>query len=254
MPATFTRTPVETERREPGIGGKPPVDRRPTGGGGGGGDDEWKDRGGGPRELLHTARCYLFSVLAADLLFFGLLVRFFFARQSGLIMDPRAHHFSGDWYPVPLPPILFVSAVLLIFSSVTMELARQSIFHEIDVMEEWLGMGRPAMRRALPWVAATLLTGALFLSGQGLAWKQLSEQGFAFDRRSTPASYFFYLMTGLHGIHIAVGILALALCLSVLGQFKRIEYRQIAIDATAWFWHAMVGVWLLLFAVLLFGQ
>jgi len=30
MPATFTRHTVETERKDPGIGGKPPVDRRPT--------------------------------------------------------------------------------------------------------------------------------------------------------------------------------------------------------------------------------
>jgi cytochrome c oxidase subunit 3 len=254
MPATFTRTPVETERREPGIGGKPPVDRRPTGGGGGGGDDEWNEQGRGPRELLHTTRCYLFSVLAADLLFFGLLVFFFFARQAGLIMDPRTHHFSGDWHPVQLPPILYVSTALLIVSSLTMELARQSIFYEIDVLEEWLGLGKPAMRRALPWLAATLLIGAAFLSGQGWTWKQLAEQGFAFDRHSTPASYFFYLMTGLHCVHIAVGILALVLCLSVLGLLKRIEYRQVAIDATAWFWHTMVLVWLALFAVLLFGQ
>ncbi len=42
MPATFTHSPAETERKEPGIGGKPPVDRRPTGGGGGGGDDDWR--------------------------------------------------------------------------------------------------------------------------------------------------------------------------------------------------------------------
>jgi len=40
MPATFTHSPAETERKEPGIGGKPPLDRRPTGGGGGGGDDD----------------------------------------------------------------------------------------------------------------------------------------------------------------------------------------------------------------------
>ncbi len=35
MPSIFTPTPAEIERKEPGIGGKPPVDRRPTGGGGG---------------------------------------------------------------------------------------------------------------------------------------------------------------------------------------------------------------------------
>ena len=254
MPATFTRTPTETERKDPGIGGKPPVDRRPTGGGGGGGDDDWKNERRGPRELLYRIRLFLFSALAADMLFFALLVLFFFARQAGLRMNPRTHELIGDWHPVQLPPILYLNSAVLLLSSLTMELARRNIFREIDVLEEWLGLGRPALRRTLPWVAATLILGALFLSGQGMAWRQLTAQGFAFDRRSTPASYFFYVITGLHGVHLVLGVVALILCLSVLSWLKRVEYRQIAIDATAWFWHAMVLAWLLLLGVLGFGQ
>jgi len=63
MPSIFTPTPAETERKEPGIGGKPPVDRRPTGGGGGGGDDEWKNERHGPRELLNRVRFFVLSAL-----------------------------------------------------------------------------------------------------------------------------------------------------------------------------------------------
>jgi cytochrome c oxidase subunit 3 len=255
MPTTFTRTPTETERKAPGIGGKPPVDRRPTGGGGsGGGDDDWKNPGRGPGELLHRVRLYLFSALAADMLFFGLLVLFFFARQTGLRMDPRTHVFAGDWHPVQLPPLLYLSTAVLLFSSLTIELARQNIFREFDVLEEWLGLGKPALGRTLPWVAGTLALGVLFLSGQGMAWKQLTAQGFAFAHGASPASYFFYLMTGLHAVHLLLGVIALVLCLTVLSRLKRVEYRQIAIDATAWFWHSMVVAWLLLLAVLVLGQ
>ena len=76
MPSIFTPTPSETERKEPGIGGKPPVDRRPTGGGGGGGDDEWKNERRGPRELLNKVRFFVLSGLAADMIFFAVLVLF----------------------------------------------------------------------------------------------------------------------------------------------------------------------------------
>ena len=86
-----------------------------------------------------------------------------------------------------------------------MEFAREGIFREIDVLEEWLGLGRPALRRSRPWLAATLGLGVLFLAGQAMAWKQLTAQGFAFDRFATPASYFFYIITGLHAAHLAVG-------------------------------------------------
>ncbi len=255
MPSIFTPTPAETERKEPGIGGKPPVDRRPTGGGGGGGDDEWRNERHGPREQLHRVRFFVLSALAADMLFFAVLVVFFFARQAGLQMNPRTHLFYPDWRPIVLPRILYLNTLILVLSSLAMERARQNIFREIDVLEEWLGLGRPALRATLPWVAATLGAGILFLAGQAFAWKQLTAQGFAFDRvQVTPASYFFYVITGLHALHLVLGILALAFCLVGLGGLRRVEFRQIAIDSTAWFWHFMTGAWLMLLAVLALGQ
>jgi len=219
MPSTFTRTPTEAERKEPGIGGKPPVDRRPTGGGGGGGDDDWKNERRGPRELLHRVRFFLFSALAADMLVFAVLVLVFFARQAGMWMDPRTHRFISDWHPVGLPHILYLNTVVLLLSSLTIEKARQNIF-----------------------------------AGQVVAWTQLTAVGYAFDRWATPASYFFYLISGLHAAHVVLGVLALAFCLCALGWLKRVEYRQIAVDVTAWYWHTMSLAWLVLFAVLALGQ
>ena len=254
MPSIFTPSTTEIERKVPGTGGKPPVARRPTGGGGGGGDDDWNKQRRGPRELLNKVRFFVFFALAADLLFFAALVLFFFARQAGLRMDPRTHMFTGDWRPVLLPPILYLNTAILLLSGLTMEKARLSIFREIDVLEEWLGLGRPALRRALPWVAATLCLGILFLTGQWMAWKQLTARGFAFDEWSTPASYFFYVITGMHAAHLILGVGGLVVCLSCLNLFKRIEFRQIAVDSTAWFWHVMGLTWVVLFAVLVLGQ
>jgi cytochrome c oxidase subunit 3 len=169
-------------------------------------------------------------------------------------MDPRTHELSRDWQPVLLPPILYLNTAVLLLSALTMELARQNIFREVDVMEEWLGLGRPALRRTLPWMAATLTLGVLFLTGQVMAWRQLTAQGFAFGKWATPASYFFYIITGLHAAHLVLGIAALTLCLGTLGLLKRVELRQIAVDVTAWYWHVMGLAWLLLLVVLTAGQ
>lgn len=187
-------------------------------------------------------------------MFFVVLVALFYARQAGTHMDARTLRQVGDWRPVLLPPILFINTALLILSSLTMEFARERIFREIDVLEEWLGLGRPALRRAQPWIAATLFLGLLFLAGQFTAWKQLTAQGFVFDRWATPASYFFYIITGLHAAHLAIGVIALIFCVTALGWLKRVESRQIAVDATAWFWHTMGLAWVVLFAVLVYGQ
>jgi cytochrome c oxidase subunit 3 len=254
MPSIFTPIPSEIERKAPGTGGKPPVDRRPTGGGGGGGDDDWKNSRRNPRELLYRTRAFVFCALTGDMMFFVVLVTLFYARQAGTHMDPQTLRQIGDWHPILLPPILFLNTAVLLLSSVSVELARRHIFSEIDVLEEWLGLGKPALRRTLPWIAVTLVLGLAFVAGQVAAWRQLTAQGFAFDKSATPASYFFYLITGLHGAHLLVGIIALIVCLCALNRFKRVESRQIAVDATAWFWHTMGVAWLVLFGVLVLGQ
>jgi cytochrome c oxidase subunit III len=254
MPVSFTHTPAETERKEPGFGGKPPLDLRPTGGGGGGGDDDWESARNGPRSLLHKVRFFVLLALASDMMFFLMLVVAFFARQTGTHFDPHTQTPVGDWHPVKLPPILYLNTAVLVLSSLTMEVARHNIFREMDVLEEWLGLGRPALARTLPWVAATFGLGGLFLVGQWMAWVQLTAQGFAFDSGSTPASYFFYLITGSHAVHLLLGLGMLAGCLCAMGLLKRVELRQIAIDSTAWYWHAMGAAWVVLFAVLMLGQ
>ena len=254
MPPIFTPIPSEVERKAPGTGGKPPVDRRPTGGGGGGGDDDWRSPRRGPREALHRTRAFVFCALAGDMMFFFALVAVFYARQAATHMDPRTLQQIGDWHPVLLPRILYFNTAILALSSITMELARRHIFREFDVLEEWLGLGKPALRRTLPWLGATLALGLMFLAGQVIAWRQLTAQGFAFNRWATPASYFFYLITGLHAAHLFVGVIILVICLSSLALLKRVESRQIAVDAAAWFWHTMGLAWLILFGVLIFGQ
>jgi cytochrome c oxidase subunit 3 len=253
MPSTFTHSPAETERKEPGIGGKPPVTRRPTGGGGGGGDDDWNNERRKPREKLRRTRFTVFLLLGADLLMYAVLVIVFYAGQASFHIDPRSQEIIGDWHPVGLPPILFINTALLALSSLTMELARRSIFRELDVLEEWLGMGKPALKRALPWLAATLVLGVLFLAGQLVVWSQLTAQGFTWGRLATPPSNFFYILTGFHAAHMVGGVVALIWCLCALGSYKSVERRQIAVDSTAWFWHTTGVVWLMLFAVLAAG-
>ena len=248
MPATFTRTPVDTERRNPGIGGKPPLDQRPTGGGGDG--DNWENRPPGrrgPRALLRRYRLVLFFALAGDLMFFMPLVTAFFLRQGSGRIDIRNHYIS-DWHPLAVPPILWLNTALLLLSSLAIEIARRQLFHEIDVMEEWLGLGRPAVRRATPWLIATAVLGLAFLAGQWMAWQQLFAQGVSFA--SNPTNDLFYLITGIHGAHLLVGLMALGAALAALFVFKRVEYRQIAVDCSAWYWHTMGVFWIFLFTML----
>jgi cytochrome c oxidase subunit 3 len=126
------------------------------------------------------------------------------------------------------------------------------MFHEVDVMDEWLGLGKPITRAAIPWVAATVVLGIVFLVGQWIAWTQLALQHVFF--LSNPSSHFFYLITGVHGIHLILGIFGLIAALIGLYVSRSLETRQIMVDCASWYWHSMGLFWLFLFTLLVFFQ
>jgi len=264
MPATIHPSDIERRPRrngdvdhgdldhgDHGNGRRPPTDKR-TGGGGDG--DNWGDRSHssrGPREKLKRYRLGVFFMLAGDLMFFVAIVSAFFVSQASGRFDAY-NNYINQWLPTAIPPVLWLNTALLILSSVSAEIARRKMFHPIDAMEEWFGLGRPTARHATPWLAATLILGVLFLAGQWLAWKQLAMQHVFFH--SNPSSHFFFLITGVHGVHLILGVAALFAALIGLTYIKQVEDRQILVDCSVWYWHSMGVFWMFLFVLLAFFQ
>lgn len=256
MPATITpnTTAPDKKRRvedhDNGSGRRPPNDKRT----GGGGDNEWSDRSRGrrgPNERLHRYRMGIFFALASDLMFFVAIVSTFFINQSTGHFDAY-NRYINEWLPTAIPPVLWLNTAVLLLSSVTMEIARRQMFRENDVMDEWLGLGKPITRRTLPWLSATIVLGLLFLAGQWMAWHQLAIQHVFF--KTNQSSHFFYLITGVHAAHLFLGIAALLAAFIGLYVSRSLETRQILVDGAAWYWHAMGILWLFLFTLLAFFQ
>jgi cytochrome c oxidase subunit 3 len=235
-------------------GGKlPPVDPKHTGGGGGGGDN-WSSKpvgSRGPRELLERYRLGLFFALGGDLMFFVAIASSFFITKHSVHVD-ALNHLVNPWHHVDIPSVLWLNTVVLIISSITLEVARRGIFNEIKVLEEWFGPARPVRKRVLIWLSTSIVLGLLFLWGQYVAWKQLAQQKVFFE--GNPSSLFFYLITGVHGIHLLLGILALVAAVVGMTTIKLMEWRQILVDCSAWYWHMMGALWLFLFGLLVYGQ
>jgi len=259
MPATITPNSTEQERKrrvedyDHGSGRRPPNDKNDKRTGGDGEGDNYNARRGrpGPGERLSRYRTGIFLALAGDLMFFAAIVGSFFVTQASSHANVYNHP-TNDWLPTAIPPVLWLNTAVLILSSVTIEIARRRMFRVYDVMDEWLGLGKPSTRAALPWLIATTMFGLLFLAGQWLAWQQLATQRAYL--RYNPSSKFFYLITGVHAAHLFLGIAALIACLSGLYTSRQLETRQILVDSTAWYWHAMGILWLFLFALLAFFQ
>jgi cytochrome c oxidase subunit 3 len=260
MPATVT--PIQTEphkQRRPddhdhGSGRRPPNDKndKRTGGGGDGDKDNWSSRSrGGPRQKLTTYRHGLFFALGAVVMFFAAIVGAFFVTQASGRINAY-NNFVNDWLPTTIPPILWLNTAVLLLSSISIEIARRSMFREVDVMDEWLGIGKPITRAAYPWLTATLVLGLMFLTGQWVAWHQLAIQHISLG--SNPSSHFFFLITYAHAFHLLLGVAALVTALVGLFASHLLETRQILVDCTAWYWHSMGVLWIFLFALLVFFQ
>jgi cytochrome c oxidase subunit 3 len=258
---TLTPPPVYTpDKREqkprtpqgPGSGGRPPS-RKWTGGGGDGNDDN-NYNGSGPGERLRRARPALIFFLIGDAMLFLVLVVGFLVDKSSTHLGPGG--VVNSWQAIPIPPILWLNTIVLLLSSLTMEIARRSIFHEQSVMDEWLGLGKPAARRTMPWLLATWILGVAFLAGQWTAWAQLGlRHGYeAIYQDAGLSRSFFNLFTGFHAAHLVLGLIALTACLSALLYARRVETRQVWLDTSAWYWHCMGLFWIGLFALLVWGQ
>jgi cytochrome c oxidase subunit 3 len=257
MPAIITPPDIDrrsrrTEEYDGGNGRRPPNggDLKRTGGGG---DNEgWNDASGGrrrPGDRLATYRLGLFLVLGAVFMFFAGVVVVFFLSQSNSHLDSY-NAYAEVWLPTAVPPILWLNTATLLLSSVTMEIARRRMFHQIDAMEEWFGLGRPTSFRTLPWLVATFLFGALFLAGQTIAWHQLKLQGITFSHSYSSSGHSFYIMTTFHAAHLTLGIIALLVAIVGLFRFRKIEARQIMVDCVGWYWHSMGILWGCLFVLL----
>jgi len=204
-----------------GGGGKPPAP--------GGGDDS----GGGPgrRERQPSPRRYYTGVTLAILS----ILMFFMALASAFIVRRGS---GGDWVPVHIPAILWVNTAVLLLSSLTLELARRRL-------------GNDDLRgfRAL-WTGTTFL-GLLFLVGQVVAWRQLLLQGIFVA--SNPGSSFFYVFTGLHGLHLLGGVGALLYV--ALRNFEKAKVsRAVAAEIVGHYWHFMDALWVFLLALLYLGK
>jgi len=157
------------------------------------------------------------------------------------------------WIPVRLPwSWLLANTAVLIVSSITIDLARRNITREAALAPvrsiPGVSLGD---ERHFPWLALTTVLGLVFLAGQLLVWSRLSSSGFHFAGGTSVS--FIYILTAMHGLHLAGGIIAL-LCANIAAVLHRpVETRRIVVDITSWYWHCMTGLWICILGLFWFA-
>ncbi len=176
------------------------------------------------RSTLPTAKIGLGVFLAVVGCLFALFTSAYFMRMA-----------LSDWQPLPLPRLLWLNTGVLVLSSIALQCASVAARRgQIDTVR--LGL------------VTAGLTALAFLIGQLMAWRQLDADGYFLA--SNPANSFFYLITGMHGLHILGGLVGLGRTTTSAWKGAPPERLRLGVELCAMYWHFLLFVWLAIFALL----
>jgi cytochrome c oxidase subunit 3 len=169
----------------------------------------------------------------------GSVAMLFFALTSAYIWRQYTVPAStvSDWVTIQIPSAMWFTTAVILFSSISFEIARRAL--RLNQFEKFKS-----------WISITTVLGFLFLVGQIIAWRQLAAQGIYLQ--SNPHSSFFYVLTGLHALHLLGGILVLSYVMASALRMRIGLNKRTTVEMTSLYWHFMDGLWIYLFVLLFF--
>ena len=171
------------------------------------------------------AKLGLFVFLAVVTSLFSLFISAYMMRME-----------LGDWRPLDEPNLLWFNTAALVLSSLALQWARVATTREqINTVRNGMLIGG--------------FFALAFMVGQLMAWQQLVSTGYL--AHSNPANAFFYLITGLHALHLLGGLVVWSL--TTLKLLKGVELARVglSVELCAVYWHFLLVIWVILFSLLL---
>lgn len=177
-----------------------------------------------------NAKLGVWLFLASEVMLFGALFSALITLRLGV----------NDWphgYDVLNVPLATLNTVVLIFSSVT-------------VVMSWAALKLNNLKQFKTYMGLTILMSFVFLVIKGF------EYGAKFSHGISPATSNFYaiyfVITGLHGLHIIGGIIVNAYLLGPGSKMFATEPERFTgrIECAGLYWHFVDLVWIFLFPIL----
>jgi cytochrome c oxidase subunit 3 len=185
----------------------------------------------------HTAALGMWVFLATEVMFFGaIFLAYLFLRTHHGAELARASRHTHEWLGT-------INTAVLLTSSFTMALA---------VRGARLAQ-RKAVRRLL-WITAAL--GIAFLAIKGIEYVKEWDEGVVPGLRFTivenarvTALFFFlyFLATGVHAIHLTIGVLVVLWLSWRLREPAFPDWRADEIDVLGVYWHFVDAIWIFLY-------
>ncbi len=208
-------------------------------GGGGGSDDGDNNRNNDSFEEAEIYQSNKFRIatwflLLVVLMTFGGLISAYIVISTNGVME---------WKPFDLPIQVWISTNLILASSITYTISQKAL--NLDNQQ-----------KAKNWLLATTVFGGMFIASQILSWLELVKRGVYVQ--SNPYAGFFYILTGVHALHVIGGIAVLGYVVLRTWQKtssdEELNKRKTISNAVGWYWHFMDALWIVLFLLLGFWK
>jgi cytochrome c oxidase subunit 3/cytochrome o ubiquinol oxidase subunit 3 len=182
---------------------------------------------GAHHDMHHMRKFAMWAFLGSECLFFGTLISTFLIYRTRTGDGPTAEEIFDI-------PFTSASSFILLMSSLTMVLA-----HHAATRKDW--------RQMRVWLLATALLGMVFLSGQVFEFTEFVHEGLTVS--TSPFGSSFFVLTGFHGAHVAIGVLMLLATafMSYSGRLR--EDEGMNVEIVGLYWHFVDIVWIVIFTV-----
>ena len=181
-----------------------------------------------PEATLSAGQWGMLSFLVSEVALFGTLIVTYLFYVGRDVVGPT--------------PAEALSLVLVVCTTACL-LASSATVH---VAERRLERGNHV--GFLGWWLATVLLGAAFLAGTALEWRGLIERHHLTISRNLFGST-YYTLVGLHAVHVTAGLTVMLIVLGLARGHQVTSANRAGVGLVAWYWHFVVGVWVVVFTV-----
>ena len=177
---------------------------------------------------LDSRKIAFWAFIGSECLLFGSLISTYLVYKGKSLVGPYPH----DVLNIPFTSF---STFDLLMSSLWMVLALAAV-------------QRNDMKWAKVWLLGTAVGGLIFLGGQVWEFSHFVHEGLTLHTNLFGAT--FFVLTGTHGLHVAVGVLWLLTLFVRALQGKLTSANAMTVEITGLYWHFVDVIWIVIFTLI----
>ncbi|MBK8519432.1 MAG: heme-copper oxidase subunit III [Chitinophagaceae bacterium] len=177
------------------------------------------------RKKIHPHKFTLWVGIGSLLMMFAGLTSAYIVKRN-----------QANWQTFELPQFFWYSTIAILLSSGTIYLA-QKAFKQRE------------MKKYRSLVVATLVLGVLFIVFQVFGFQQFWKNGLPLGENVS--TDFLYVIVGLHGAHVAGGLIVLIILFAKAFNTRTRTYNSIPVELASTYWHFVDVLWIYLLIFLM---